>query len=318
MTPKIPLIGLTPGAETGVGPELLLRALHDNAVKSKHFFWCGDKSSLELAAQRSKKELAFSPKEALLGNGIRLYFLADSEISDPVKRQAWFLSQAAELGLSGQLCALVTGPIEKAALKHLGDFPGQTEYFAQAWGKPGARAFMAFTGGPFILSLLTTHLPLARVAEHITSSLVHDYIIELAGAIGPLLNKQRETIVIDVLGLNPHAGEGGLLGHEEQELIIPALEALRQKGYKIQGPQAADGYFAYLDQRPRPDAVVAMYHDQGLSPYKMLSKGDAVNITFGLKIPRLSPAHGTAPHLIGTGLACVRSTLKALLMAEQL
>lgn len=318
MPTKIPIIGLTPGSESGVGPELMLRALHDNAIKSKHFFWCGDKRSLELAAQRIDKKLSFANKEALLANGTRLSFLAESETLDPLKRQAWFLKKASELGLSGQLGALVTGPIEKAALGYLGDFPGQTEYFAKLWGKPETKAFMAFTGGPFTLSLVTTHLPLARVSKHITASLVHDHISELVRALAPLLNKEREAVSIDVLGLNPHAGEGGLLGEEEQELIAPALDTLRNKGYKVQGPLAADGYFAYLEQKHYPDAVVAMYHDQGLIPYKMLSKKDAVNITFGLKIPRLSPAHGTASNLVGTGLACMRSTLKAILLAEQM
>ncbi len=120
---------------------------------------------------------------------------------------------------------------------------------------------------------------------------------------------------IAVLGLNPHAGEGGLIGHEEQEIITPAIAAAQAKGINVHGPIPADGFFGYyhlIKKSALPDVVVAMYHDQGLIPYKLLAAGNAVNVTLGLTIPRVSPAHGTADDLVGKNLACRASTLQAI------
>ena len=123
------------------------------------------------------------------------------------------------------------------------------------------------------------------------------------------------SIRIAVLGLNPHAGESGLLGFEEEEIIKPALEMARDRGLMVDGPLPADGFFGYLHQRSHeelPHAVVAMFHDQGLAPYKLLARGCAVNATLGLSVPRTSPAHGTAYDLIGTDRACHLSAKKAI------
>lgn len=315
------IIALAPGSERGVGPELLLKALRDNRLKTLNFFWCGDEASLKLASFRSGTDIAIEgPGKARMIDGPLIRFLENKAPSHLLERQAWFLAEGVRLGLEGQIQAIVTGPIEKEALNFLGPhFIGQTEFFAESWGLLDRKPFMAFMGGPFILSLLTTHLPLAHVPGCITQAKVYEHVKELSYALSTLLKKKRQALLIDVLALNPHAGEGGLMGFEEEEVIIPALKMLENEDLRVFGPWPADGYFGYFNEKKeRPDAVVAMYHDQGLAPYKLMSGGGAVNITLGLRIPRLSPAHGTAVQLAGKNCASVLSTLSAILAAKKI
>jgi 4-hydroxythreonine-4-phosphate dehydrogenase len=183
----------------------------------------------------------------------------------------------------------------------------------------GQKPFMAFLGGPFILTLLTTHQPLASVSRTLTSESIVEHLTAVA-RYGQKITK-KPHLKITVLGLNPHAGEGGILGSEEDQIILPAIQHANKLGLDVVGPVSADGFFAYFHKIPKerlPDVVVAMYHDQGLIPYKLLTKGVAVNVTFGLKVVRTSPAHGTATQLTEKNLACVKSTKMALKTAIKL
>ena len=206
---------------------------------------------------------------------------------------------------AGKAQAIVTGPIEKIALSFLsgGPWPGQTEYFSHHLGG-SKKPFMAFLGGPFIMSMLSVHIPLKKVPDLLSHERIGNALENLAHECGSILHKAPQQVTIAVLGLNPHAGEHGLLGNEEIDHIIPAIKAINDKGYCVSGPWAADGFFGYFDlHHPKPDAVLAMYHDQGLPVLKSQGFGEAINITLGLPFIRTSVDHGTALSLAGTGLA---------------
>jgi 4-hydroxythreonine-4-phosphate dehydrogenase len=317
-------IAITPGAEDGVGPELFLKSLAEfNHSELLEFFWCGDRASLEVAASHSKISATFCDRDKVKVNNIQLNFFKGLITGSILERQAEFLKISLELAQKRLIDAIVTGPISKSALAFLGDkkYSGQTEYFATNLGVDSKKTFMTFLGGPFILSLLTTHIPLRQVADEITKSGLVAHLDALARLIKKKHAQKIYEPKIVVLGLNPHAGEDGLLGYEEEKIIIPAIAEVKAKGLHIVGPLPADGFFSYfhkLSPAKIPDAVVSMYHDQGLAPYKLLAHGLAVNVTQGLLIPRTSPAHGTAYSLTGKNIACHRSTKNAISMAIEL
>ncbi|MEM7378349.1 MAG: 4-hydroxythreonine-4-phosphate dehydrogenase PdxA [Pseudomonadota bacterium] len=203
--------------------------------------------------------------------------------------------------------AMVTAPVHKGVINDAGiAFTGHTEYLADACD---ANPVMLLTAGELRVALVTTHLPLARVAEAITASAVQTATRTLEDALRRRYGIPSPHIL--VLGLNPHAGEGGHLGREEIEVITPALEALRRDGLRLSGPLPADTAFT-PHHLPDADAVLAMYHDQGLPVLKYAGFGQAVNVTLGLPIIRTSVDHGTALDLAGSGRANPRSLLAAV------
>ena len=221
------IIGLTPGAESGVGPELMIKALKDPRLSAGEYFWCGDKASLLLAAQRASQEVSFVGLDKAKLAGARINFLPYSPSNTTIlARQAWFLEQAIALGLKHSFHALVSGPINKQALSYLnlGYLAGQTEYFALKWSLENQKPLMVFAGGPFFLSLMTTHVPLKDVAKNLNINKILEHLDSLATSCAALVGKNKNQVLIHTLGLNPHAGEQGLLGVEEQEVIIPALK----------------------------------------------------------------------------------------------
>ncbi|MGI9285167.1 MAG: 4-hydroxythreonine-4-phosphate dehydrogenase PdxA [Pseudomonadales bacterium] len=209
---------------------------------------------------------------------------------------------------SGQAQALVTGPINKAAIIDAGyDFSGHTEYLAQRTGTP--RVVMMLASEKFRVALATTHIPLAAVSAALSIELLRDVIRITAHDLRTRFALSDPCIL--VCGLNPHAGEGGHLGAEEQTIIGPCIEELRTEGVRLVGPVPADTAFTpkYLEHC---DAVLAMFHDQGLPVIKHASFGTAVNITLGLPIIRTSVDHGTALDIAGSGKAGASSMLAAL------
>ena len=223
------------------------------------------------------------------------------------------LDRAAEGCASGEFAAMVTAPVHKGVIRDAGfGFTGHTEFLAERFGVP--RVVMMLVGGGMRVALATTHLPLKDVPSAITSPALEQtlriLVTDLRGKFGI-----AEPRVL-VAGLNPHAGESGHMGHEEIETIEPVLEQLRAEGFRLDGPLPADTLFQpkYLDGA---DAVLAMYHDQGLTVLKYASFGNGVNVTLGLPIIRTSVDHGTALDLAGTGRADTGSVLAALAMAEQ-
>ncbi len=224
------------------------------------------------------------------------------------------LELAVGLARSGSAVAVVTGPVSKQQLYAIGfAHPGQTEFVAERCGvSPGNVAMML--AGPSLRTVpVTTHVPLAEVAGHLTAGL-----IETRGR-AALRGLQRTFGIADprlaVAGLNPHAGEGGTLGREEIDLIIPAIEALRAEGWRVTGPHAADTMF-HAAARGQYDAALCMYHDQALIPLKALHFEDGVNITLGLPIVRTAPDHGTAFDIAGQDRADPRAMAAAIRMAN--
>ncbi|MFT6149963.1 MAG: 4-hydroxythreonine-4-phosphate dehydrogenase [Saprospiraceae bacterium] len=211
----------------------------------------------------------------------------------------------------GLLDGLVTAPIHKKAMSLAGfKYPGHTEYLTQAFEVKESLMFMI--NGDLRVGLVTNHLPISKVAAMITKERIMEK-----------LNLMRETLRIDfgidkpriaVLGLNPHAGDEGLLGDEEMKVIIPTLQEAKNKGIIAIGPYSADGFFGSGVYK-QFDAILAMYHDQGLVPFKTLSFGNGVNYTAGLPIVRTSPDHGTAHDIAGKDEADPSSFRQALFLA---
>lgn len=200
---------------------------------------------------------------------------------------------------------LVTGPVSKEAIRRCGiPFSGHTEYLGNAFS---VTPYMVFFTGSMPVALFTTHLPFNEVTAALTRESLEGFIRGLATAWQRQLNARPR---FRVAGLNPHAGEGGLLGLEEREVIEPAIEALITEGIEVEGPYAADSLFMRPDG---PDTVaVALYHDQGMIPAKMMSQGHAVNATLGLPFLRTSPDHGPAFDIAGSGAADPESLRRAV------
>jgi len=217
------------------------------------------------------------------------------------------IREATEMTLRGDADGVVTMPISKRALNAGGhDFPGHTEMLASITG--GEPLMILMTRG-LKVAIVTIHTALRNVPEMITWTLIEKRARQL-------LTSLREDFAVDApsiaaLGLNPHAGEDGLIGREETEVIAPTLRQLRSEGIAIDGPLPADGFFARFIPG-QYDAVLAMYHDQGLIPLKLFARGAGVNFTAGLPIVRTSPDHGTAYGIAGKGIAEERSVVEAI------
>ena len=224
------------------------------------------------------------------------------------------LRQGVALCADKRDAALVTAPVHKSVINAAGiPFTGHTEFLAEATAAP--TPVMLLISGDLRVALTTTHLPLAEVAKEISRERIERVLTVLDKELRRRFRLSAPRIA--VLGLNPHAGESGVLGHEEQEIIEPAMQSLAERGLSLLGPIPADTAFT-PDALERCDAVLAMYHDQGLPVIKALAFGKVVNITLGLPIIRTSVDHGTALDLAGTGLAKPASLREAIRVACEL
>jgi 4-hydroxythreonine-4-phosphate dehydrogenase len=221
------------------------------------------------------------------------------------------VEQAVDLCKRGVVDAMVTAPISKDAIQQAGyGVPGHTEFIMEQTGHP--KTTMMMVAGGLRVGLVTAHIPVSQIAEHITQEAILEKIRVVDASLTNDFAIRDPRIA--VLGLNPHAGDGGVLGAEETNIIEPALEAARTEGFDIEGPLPADGFFAtQLDAGY--DAVLAMYHDQGLVPFKALAFDHGVNFTAGLPIVRTSPDHGTAYGIAGKGMALPGSMRSAIEVA---
>lgn len=222
------------------------------------------------------------------------------------------MESAAAGTLCGEFSGVVTGPVSKSWLQKAGyPFPGQTEFFADRWG---GEPTMAFCGGRLRVVLLTWHIPLRDVPRYLTEANIARAIRaadELARAEGVTMPR------IGVCGLNPHAGEGGMLGTEERDILDPALDQLRKTYPGLSRSEPSDTIFG-RSLKGEFDVVVALYHDQGLAPLKTIDFDEAVNVTLGLRHVRTSPDHGTAFSIAGKGVANSRSFSNAVTVARRL
>jgi 4-hydroxythreonine-4-phosphate dehydrogenase len=228
------------------------------------------------------------------------------------------MEEAASLANSGEIDAIVTGPIHKARMADIGfESPGQTEFFAARSGTTNYA--MLLTGGTITVALVTTHVPLRDVPVSLKTS----EIVRVGRLLDDFLRRRGKTTPhIAVAGLNPHAGESGKIGREEIEIIAPALRELQsaigdQQSAIFEGPISPDTLFFHLANE-KWDAALCLYHDQGLIPLKLHAFHSGVNVTLGLPFPRTSPDHGTAFDIAGKGIACPDSMIAAINLAAEL
>ena len=330
---KRPLI-ITMGDPTGVGPELIIKALLTGVFDAlpRPLVVAGDAGVLcraarlfgisarpaiagsdSLASQRlalGDRQLAVQPLSALDAEALR-YGVPDPECGQAMVD---YITWACDRCRGGEAAGMVTAPISKAAIRQAGcRFPGHTELLAERCGV--AQVVMMLGGERLKVCLVTTHLPLRDVPAQLSTASILRTVTIVDDAFRRFFACVQPRIA--VLGLNPHAGEGGLFGDEEARLIAPAIAAARAAGIAASGPHSADTLFHFAAQG-RFDAVVAMYHDQGLGPLKLMHFEDAVNVTLGLPIVRTSVDHGTAYDLAGTGTASEKSLVAAVRMAIQM
>jgi len=302
-----PTIAVTTGEPAGIGPEIAA-ALLGRDWPGVRIVLVGDRALLE---QRGGRPI---PDENLLHVPLASPSVA-GQLDPANARYVLQLLDAAMDGCrAGRFDAMVTAPVHKGVINDAGvPFTGHTEYLAQA---TGARCpVMMLVGGGLRVALATTHLPLAAVSAAITSERLAGVLTVLAADLRTKFGIATPRIL--VCGLNPHAGEGGHLGREERDVIEPTLLRLRAAGLQLTGPVPADT--AFLPERlAGHDAVLAMYHDQGLPVLKRAAFGAGVNVTLGLPIVRTSVDHGTALDLAGTGRGDPGSLLAAAQLAVEL
>jgi len=292
-------IALTMGDPFGIGPEVALAAIQKSGAEVTVY---GEPALFpgvtRIVPVRVEGERPAPPGPSVAGGRASL--------------------QALDLALAaikeGKHDALVTAPVSKESLALAeGPADGHTPYLGRAFGVPDPLMAFVWDDAEPVVALLTTHIPLRAVVSSLTGAKVEHAVRRLHEAL--VTRFARPGARIGVLGVNPHAGEQGLLGTEEDDFLAPALDRLRAEGLSVAGPLPGDAAFA---TRGEYDALLAMYHDQGLGPVKALAFDRAVNVTLGLPVIRTSPAHGTAFGLSGSGKADPSSMRAALHWAERL
>ncbi len=326
--PWQPLIGITMGDPAGIGPEIVVKALADPAIRALgRFVIFGLNETLSYAADRSEIDCYWWRfQHDHLYNCNNNVTVADFdelyEIPEPPARPNCLCGQASRSFLQGAiqfakkqgLAALVTGPICKESWKMAKcRFPGHTELLAHAFR--AKQVAMMFAGGPLRVVLATIHDPLFGIRHKFTIGRVFDPIVLLDKALREWFGIDEPRIA--VAGVNPHAGENGQFGDEEKRIIAPAILMAGETGVNCSGPFPADTVFG-MAVDGKFDGVVAMYHDQGLIPIKLLAANESVNITLGLPIIRTSVDHGTAFDIAGKNIARVEPMKNAIRMAVRL
>ena len=299
------------GDPTGIGPEVIAKAFRsDPLAKGKtHYLVIGDKKIFKKYAPKLRKDMSFLDIENAFPK-IKI----GTPTQDSARLSLLFLDKAIELLKHNDISALVTAPVCKEAINGLGvSFRGHTEYLAEAFHIK--RYDMMFVTPKLKTIIVTRHIPIDQVSKALSIKKILD-TIELTDQV---LRKdfRIKSPRIGVCGLNPHAGEGGLMGKEEATKIIPAIKKARQKGINVTGPLSGDTAF-YARKAEGFDTIIAMYHDQGLIPVKTLAFNQAVNLTIGLPFIRTSPAHGTAFDIAGKNKADASSMREAIQLASVL
>ena len=328
------MLALTMGDPAGIGPEIIVKSiLKLDPEERLHLLVIGDRQRLNRTAQRmacDKKIIFIADQEvetersAMQGE---IFVPVVNPLSAPLPDLPWgnnypeygkasfsYLKRAIELAVAGRVAGIVTAPLAKHSLHLAGlDYSGHTEILQEFSGSP--EVAMMFWGKRMKVLLATTHIPLAEIASSLSVGL-------LEGKIKLLAEFLRQTGAdagkpIAVAALNPHAGEEGAFGDEEKRVIMPAIRSCSRSGLSVVGPIPADVLFHQALQG-RYDAVVALYHDQGLIPFKMLHFADGVNVTIGLPFVRTSVDHGTAFDIAGKNLADCSSLVEAIRLASSL
>ena len=318
------VVGITQGDINGISYEVIIKTLSDNrvndfcipvvygspkvaayhrkAISFENFNFNQVKDVSEINAKRSNIINC-------IDDNVRVELGKSTEFGGEGSRKA--LEAAITDLKNGDIDVLLTSPINKQNVKSANfDFPGHTEFLANAFGSN--KVLMLLVSDLMRVGVVTGHIPIAEVPKSITKEVLMDKLRILNKSLIEDFGIRKPRIA--VLGLNPHAGDGGVLGKEEQEIIIPAINQANNEGILALGPYPSDGFFG-SENFMRFDAILAMYHDQGLAPFKALSFDNGVNFTAGLPIVRTSPAHGTAFEIAGHGIASVSSFRNALFLA---
>lgn len=317
-------VGITLGDMNGIGPEIILKTLSDNRLfqnitpvvygSNKVMNFYKKELKLEEVTFHGIKdaENAIAKKANLISVSQDDILVEPGKVTSRAGALALeSLEQAARDLASNKIDVLVTAPINKKNIQSANfNFPGHTEYLAKYSNVENALMLMCSEN--LRVGVVTGHIPLKDVSAAITQDLVFLKINSINKTLQTDFSIERPKIAI--LGLNPHAGDDGLLGSEEKEVIMPAIQAAREQGILAVGPFAADGFFG-SSAWTHFDAILAMYHDQGLIPFKSIAGEYGVNFTARLPIVRTSPAHGTAYDLAGKGIANEQSFRQAIYMA---
>ena len=296
-------LALTCGDPAGVGPEIIAAWLAAHPAEAAGVAVIGPQRWLDSLTAGAMK----------VAVGLEDFAATPGQPDGDGALVAWAAMERAASGTKlGEFSGVVTGPVSKERLAAIGyPHPGQTEFFAAQWG---GEPVMCFCGGKLRVALATWHMPLHQVGRALGPHLLHRTVaaaVELARADGIAVPR------IGVCGLNPHAGEGGLLGYEEKDFLNPALEHLQPEYPGLSLCLPGDTLFARA-LRGEFDVVVALYHDQGLAPLKTVDFDEAVNVSLGLPFVRTSPDHGTAFGIAGQGKASPRSFTNAVAVARRL
>lgn len=323
----LPVIGITMGDPGGIGPEIVVKALSDPLIRHEaKFIVFGMDEQLSYAADMMEVERYWIrhqhekiardyPRQVVVADydeySVPSWVHAPSKVAGEASLR--FCKDAIDAAKAGIIDAVVTAPISKQGWKLAGGkWPGHTEMLGELCK---SRKVMMFVAGPLKLALATIHEALFEVRHKFTIGCVFEAIDLLNDALKEYFGFEKPKI--GVAGLNPHAGEGGLFGDEERRVVAPAILMAQEVGINCVGPFPADTMFLRAS-RGQFDGVVAMYHDQGLIPVKLLAFDTAVNVTIGLPIIRTSPSHGTAFDIAGKGVASDSSMKAAIQVARQM
>lgn len=309
----LPKIGITLGDAGGVGPEVTLKSLSSlPSLPEAHYVLFGSQTVIDYEKATLNLDLS------LPGDSVSLHEIERS--NNPIEKgkptpangaaSFRYFEQAVRQAQKGNIQALVTAPVSKQAWNLAGiSWAGHTDYLTQFYPE----AIMFFWSDALKVALFTHHLPLKQAFTKLSEKSLFEFILRLHENIKNIPSQSFEFLVS---GLNPHAGEHGLMGTEENEQILPAIEKARTQGVPISGPFPPDVVFR--DALNKPDKIViALYHDQGLIPFKLLSFDRGVNMTLGLPFIRTSPDHGTAFDIAGKGIADPKSMSEAIRLAHR-
>ncbi|MEA1969327.1 MAG: 4-hydroxythreonine-4-phosphate dehydrogenase PdxA [Thermodesulfobacteriota bacterium] len=326
MKKRRPIIGITMGDPGGIGPEILVSALTDPSIyKICQPLVLGDINIITKALKLKKSSLKLniidSPEKGLYVHGltdiIPLSELTDDSAAPGMptaetgKAMLVYITKAVDLAMENKIKAIATCPITKTALKMAGSrFHGHTELIASRTGTE--KYAMMLAGERLKVVLVTIHIPVSEISRQLTIEKVLNTIKITDDSLKRRFGVNKPLIA--VAGLNPHAGEDSMFGTEEEEIITPAVKLAKEKGIKVSGPSPPDTLFFHAASG-KYDAVVCMYHDQGLIPFKMLHFKDGVNTTLGLPVIRTSVDHGTAYDIAWKGTADHTSLVEAIKLA---
>ncbi len=318
-----PALLITIGDYNGIGPELALKCAEDPSVRRVCTpVLVGPGAVFEETARRirirtpfRKTNLAVFPKGSIpivdVGDAIGADIAYGAPTKSSGKNAGLAIERAVDICLQGKAAAMVTAPVSKEGLALAGyAFPGQTEMVALL--SRSQKVAMMLIGPNMRIGLVTVHAPLRSVADQLSVEKIVEKVTIVYQTLRADLGIRKPRVAL--LALNPHAGENGMIGTEEQDLILPAMRSLEQTGIMAHGPFPADAFFGQHAYRSY-DAVVAMYHDQGLIPLKMAGFETGVNYSAGLPIVRTSPDHGTAYDIAGKNKASTASMVEAILLA---